>query len=39
MELRTILYAEDNPLDVELTMEALKENNGANPIVLVGFGG
>jgi len=39
MELRTILYAEDNPLDIELTMEALKENNVANPIVLVGFGG
>ena len=38
MELRTILYAEDNPLDAELTMEALKENNVANPIVLVGNG-
>ena len=39
MKLRTILYAQDNPLDAELTMEALKENNGTNPIVLVGFGG
>ena len=38
MELRTILYAEDNPLDVELTMEALKENKMANPIVSVGDG-
>jgi CheY-like chemotaxis protein len=35
MKLRSILYAEDNPLDVELTMEALIENNVANPIVLV----
>ena len=38
MKLRTILYVEDNPLDVELTMEALKENKIANPIVLVGNG-
>jgi len=38
MELRTILYAEDNHLDVELTMEALKEKNVANPIVSVGDG-
>jgi two-component system response regulator len=38
MELRTILYAEDSPLDVELTMEALKENNVANPIVSVSNG-
>ena len=38
MELRTILYAEDNPLDVELTMEAFKENKMANPIVSVGDG-
>jgi len=38
MELRTILYVEDNPLDVELTIEALKENKIANPIVLVGDG-
>ena len=38
MELRTILYAEDNPLDVELTLEAFKENNMTNPIVIVGDG-
>lgn len=38
MELRTILYAEDNQLDIELTMEALRENNIANPIVSVGDG-
>jgi len=38
MKLRTILYVEDNPLDVELTIEALKENKIANPIVLVGDG-
>ena len=38
MELITILSAEDNPLDAELTMEALKENNMANPIVSVGDG-
>ena len=38
MELRTILYAEDNPLDVELTMEALKENKVLNPIITVGDG-
>ena len=38
MELRTILYAEDNPLDVELTMEALKENKILNPIISVGDG-
>lgn len=35
MELRTILYTEDNPLDVELTMEAFKENNIMNPIITV----
>ena len=38
MELRTILYAEDNPLDVELTLEAFKENNIGNPIITVGNG-
>jgi two-component system response regulator len=38
MELRTILFAEDNPLDVEMTLEAFKENNMTNPIVLVGDG-
>lgn len=34
MEIRTILYVEDNPLDVELTMEALKENNILNPVIV-----
>ena len=34
MELRTILYVEDNHLDVELTIEAFKENNIANPIIV-----
>ena len=38
MELRTILFAEDNPLDVEMTLEAFKENNMTNPIVIVGDG-
>jgi CheY-like chemotaxis protein len=35
MEIKTILYVEDNPLDIELTLEALKENKIANPIVAV----
>ena len=35
MELRTILYVEDNPLDIELTLEALIENKIANPIIVV----
>ncbi len=34
-ELRTILLAEDNPNDVELTMSALNDLNLANPIVAV----
>lgn len=34
-ELRTILLAEDNPKDVELTIEAMAENNLANPVVVV----
>ena len=34
-ELKTILLAEDNPQDVELTIEALKENNLANRVVAV----
>ena len=38
MKLRTILYVEDNPLDIELTLEALKENNIANPIVVTNDG-
>jgi len=34
-ELKTILLAEDNPHDVELTFEALKEHNLANQVVVV----
>jgi CheY-like chemotaxis protein len=34
-ELRTILLAEDNPKDVELTLEAMAENNLANDIIVV----
>lgn len=34
-ELRTILLAEDNPKDVELTLEAMDENNLANQVVVV----
>jgi CheY-like chemotaxis protein len=33
--LRTILLAEDNPKDVELTLEALTEYNLANQIIVV----
>lgn len=35
IELRTILLAEDNPKDVELTIEALSEHNLANNVVTV----
>jgi len=35
MELKTILYAEDNPKDIELTLEALTDNNLANNVVIV----
>lgn len=35
MKTKTILYVEDNLFDVELTLEALKENKIANPIVVV----
>lgn len=35
IELRTILLAEDNPKDVELTIEALAENNLANQVIVV----
>lgn len=35
MKLKTILLAEDNPLDVELTLEALNEHNLANQVVVV----
>lgn len=38
METRTILYVEDNPLDIELTMEAIKENRILNPIVVANDG-
>jgi two-component system, response regulator len=34
-ELRTILLAEDNSRDVELTLEALSEHNLANKVVVV----
>lgn len=33
-DLRTILLAEDNPKDVELTLEALSEHNLANLVVV-----
>lgn len=35
VELRTILLAEDNPKDVELTLEAIAENKLANQIIVV----
>ncbi|MDO9254546.1 MAG: response regulator [Bacteroidales bacterium] len=38
IEIRTILLAEDNPKDVELTLEALSENNLANHVVVVNDG-
>ena len=34
MKMRTILYVEDNQLDVDLTKEVLKENNIVNPVVV-----
>jgi CheY-like chemotaxis protein len=34
-ELKSILLAEDNPNDVELTLAALSENNLANEVVVV----
>jgi CheY-like chemotaxis protein len=34
-ELKTILYAEDNPKDVELTLEALTDHNLANNVIIV----
>jgi len=37
-ELKTILLAEDNAKDVELTLEALAENNLANEVVVVNDG-
>ncbi|NVO09167.1 MAG: response regulator [Bacteroidales bacterium] len=38
IDLRTILLAEDNPYDVELTMKALAEHNLANRVVNVNDG-
>lgn len=35
IEIRTILFAEDNPKDVELTLEALEDHNLANNVVVV----
>jgi CheY-like chemotaxis protein len=35
INIRTILLAEDSPKDVELTLEALSENNLANLVVVV----
>lgn len=37
-DLKTILLAEDNPNDVELTLAALAEQNLANRVVVVGDG-
>lgn len=37
-ELKTILLAEDNPQDVELTIEALTEHNIANEVIAVSDG-
>lgn len=37
-ELKTILLAEDNPQDVELTIEALTEHNIANDVIAVSDG-
>ncbi len=38
MELGRILLVEDNPYDVELTLEALAEYNVANEVITVGDG-
>jgi CheY-like chemotaxis protein len=35
VELRTILFAEDNQMDVELTLEALGDHNLANNVIVV----
>jgi CheY-like chemotaxis protein len=37
-EIRSILFAEDNPHDVELTLAALAEHNLANEVVVVSDG-
>jgi CheY-like chemotaxis protein len=38
VKIKTILLAEDNPNDVELTLEAMAENNLANKVVVVNDG-
>jgi two-component system response regulator len=38
MDMRTILYAEDSKLDVELTKEVLRENKILNPVIVVNDG-
>ena len=38
MEVRSILYVEDSMLDVELTMEVLKDNNILNPVIVANDG-
>lgn len=38
IELKTILLVEDNPQDVELTLEALSEHNLANNVIVVNDG-
>ena len=38
MELKTILLAEDNPRDVELTLEALNDFNLINQVIVVNDG-
>jgi CheY-like chemotaxis protein len=35
IEIKTILFAEDNPRDVELTLEALADHNLANNVIVV----
>jgi CheY-like chemotaxis protein len=35
VEIRTILFAEDNPRDTELTLEALADHNLANNVIVV----
>jgi two-component system, response regulator len=35
IKIRTILLAEDNPKDIELTLEAMAENNLVNQVVVV----
>lgn len=35
IELKTIMLVEDNPKDIELTIEAMVDNNLANQVVIV----